>query len=152
MRKLVVFVVLIGVVAGGIWYLTQPAPREPDMPIINAKIGDKTFRLHAPKTDKGREIGLAAFDSIAEDEGMIFLGMPEGTQGIWMKNMKFDIDVLWVNSDHQIVYIIQGMSKSDQQTVYRNPTNMRSHYVIELANESCNKYGISVGQTVSLNQ
>lgn len=130
--------------------MDQNQPKQTDMPIVTATIVNKTFRLHAPQTEKQRQTGLAAFDSLAQDEGMILRGMPVGRQSIWMKNMKFDIDVLWVNKDNQIIYIVQGMSKSDQQTIYHNPVNAPSAYVIELPDESCNKYGIATGQLVTI--
>ncbi len=149
-QRLFILVLLAGIIGGSWWFMNQNKPARSEMPIVSATIGTGTFRLHAPQDEQGRKTGLAAFDSLAQDEGMILRGMPVGRQSIWMKNMKFDIDVLWVNKDNQIIYIVQGMSKSDQQTIYHNPVNAPSAYVIELPDESCNKYGIATGQLVTI--
>lgn len=151
MRKKLLFVLLTIVLGGAsFWYFTHRPPTVVAMPVVTATIAGTQFRLHAPQTEQAHETGLAAFKHIADNEGMLLRGMPVGTQSIWMKNMQFDIDVLWINQDNQIVYIVQGMSKSDQQTIYHNPYNLPSAYVIELAAESCNKYSIAVGQTVTI--
>ncbi len=149
-KGFVLLIIFCTVVFGAFWYMDQNQPKQTDMPIVTATIVNKTFRLHAPQTEKQRQTGLAAFDNLTDDEGMIFRGMPVGRQSIWMKDMKFDIDVLWVNKDNQIIHIVQGMSKIDQKTIYHNPDTTASAYVIELPNESCNKYGIAIGQIVSI--
>lgn len=151
MKKLVLLVVIVATAAGGYWYATKEPPREADMPMVRATIGNKTFRLHAPQTELGRQTGLAAFPSLAEDEGMILRGMPEGIQSVWMKGMRYDIDVIWVNKAHQVVYMVQGMSRADQTSIYHNPPNQPSLFIIELPNDSCNKYQISIGQMVTIN-
>ena len=146
--RLFLIILLGGIISGAVMYFSQTKPTKSDIPVVTATIAWQKFRLHAPQTERDHEIGLAAFDVIAPDEGMIFRGMPVGRQSIWMKNMKFDIDVLWVNKDNQIIHIVQGMSKSDQTTKYHNPDTTPSAYVIELPNDTCNKYGITVGQRV----
>ena len=146
--KLFFLILLVGIIGGSWWFMNQNTPPRAEMPIVAATIGSGTFRLHAPQTENERKIGLAAFGSLAENEGMLLRGMPVGRQSVWMKGMKFDIDVLWVNKENQVIHIVQGMSKSDQQTIYHNPDTTPSSYVIELPDNSCNKFGITVGRTV----
>lgn len=128
----------------------QYKPSPPSLDIIKVTINNVTFKLYEPKTVREHEIGLAAYDTLGEDQGMIFRGLPEGTQSIWMKDMKFDIDVLWVNKDNQIIHIVQGMSRSSYPQTFHNPVNMPSSYVVELPAEATITHSITIGQTVEI--
>lgn len=150
MRKYIVAFLLIAVISSGFWSITRQAPKNTPMPIVSATIAGKTFRLHAPQTLEQRQTGLAAFNSIADDEGMIFRGIRPGVQSFWMKNMKFDIDILWVDANNQIVHIVQAVSKDSYPKTVQNPSSKPSSYVIELQAETCLRYGITSGQTVNL--
>ncbi|MCX6702611.1 MAG: DUF192 domain-containing protein [Candidatus Wolfebacteria bacterium] len=71
----------------------------------DANIGGKTFRLEIARTDEKRNEGLGYRNSMPEDEGMIFLldGVERGE--IWMKGMRFPLDVIWLY-DKKVVGIM----------------------------------------------
>lgn len=115
---------------------------------ISVTIGDGIFTLYAPHDSKGMQDGLAVFDSLPETHGMIFRGMPDGIQTFWMKNMKFDIDIIWVNDDDSIIYIAKNVSKHTYPQKFSNPAGTVSHYVIELGAGTCDTYKIAVGTKV----
>ncbi|MGB3023346.1 MAG: DUF192 domain-containing protein [Candidatus Saccharimonadales bacterium] len=150
MKKLLVVFVVIAIAVGGYFlFVSRPIASTP-LPTVKATIGNATFTLYAPRNERELEIGLAAYKSIEPDQGMIFRGMPVGVQSIWMKDMKFDIDVLWVSKDNQVVYVVQSMSRSSYPKKFHNPVNVPSAYVIELAAEATITHGITVGQTVTI--
>ncbi len=44
-------------------------------------------------------------ESLAPNCGMLFVFDEEARQAIWMKNMRFPLDVIWLNADKVIVDI-----------------------------------------------
>lgn len=150
--RVVIVLLVVVAAAAGAWYMVTNRPAPTDMPTVRATIGKGQFVLYAPRTDTERETGLAAFRTIEPNQGMIFRGLPEGVQSIWMKNMKFDIDILWVSEKNQIIYMVQGASRNSYPEVFRNPVNARSSYVIELPADATLTHSIAVGQLVVVEQ
>jgi hypothetical protein len=56
-------------------------------------------------TDEQRTKGLSVKDSLAENEAMLFVFNNEGEHTFWMKNMKFPIDIIWIDADKTVVHI-----------------------------------------------
>ncbi|MGE0243872.1 MAG: DUF192 domain-containing protein, partial [Nitrososphaeraceae archaeon] len=60
-------------------------------------------------TDKQLQDGLAIKNSLKENEGMLFfLGEPRKAS-FWMKDMKFPIDIIWLDESFSIVHIEQEL-------------------------------------------
>jgi uncharacterized membrane protein (UPF0127 family) len=74
------------------------------------KVGDTRLRVEI--ADDGPEIvrGLSGREQLGEDEGMLFLlGVPRRAS-FWMKEMKFDLDMIWVR-DGRVVDISERVPK-----------------------------------------
>jgi hypothetical protein len=56
-------------------------------------------------TDEERQQGLMHREKIDSDQGMLFVFEEEDKYPFWMKNMKFSIDILWLDRDKRIVHI-----------------------------------------------
>jgi uncharacterized membrane protein (UPF0127 family) len=56
-------------------------------------------------TDEERQQGLMYREKINSDQGMLFVFEEEDKYSFWMKNMKFSIDMLWLDRDKRIVHI-----------------------------------------------
>lgn len=154
MKKLLLLsALLISVAIGTYFYIdSQPDPSTKTMSKISAEIGNQTFSLYAPTGDEELQRGLAAFNEIGPTEGMIFRGLPVGVQTFWMKDMKFDIDILWVNKDNEVIHIVYDASKDSYPTRYENPQERPSAYVIELTAGASEKHGIAPGTVLKITE
>lgn len=56
-------------------------------------------------TDVERGLGLMFRDRINWDQAMLFVFEEEWFHSFWMKNVKFPIDILWLDKDKKIVHI-----------------------------------------------
>lgn len=151
MKKVLIaiFIILIG--GGAYLYVSSlPDPTIEDMPKVNATINEQSFTLYAPDTPEGLQKGLAIFDELAPNEGMIFRGLPVGIQSFWMKDMKFNIDIIWVNKDNEIIHIVYDASKDSYPSRFENPSTRPSSYVIELTAGTAEKYSIIPGSKVTI--
>ena len=56
-------------------------------------------------TDEERQLGLMFRDKINWDQAMLFVFKKEEFHSFWMKNMKFSLDILWLDRIKRIVHI-----------------------------------------------
>ena len=91
--------------------------------------------------------GLSGRQTLSEGVGMFFVFDVLDTHGIWMKDMYFDIDVLWLDEDGTIVYIVERMQPSSYpNTSYISPLPAR--YVVELPSDTVQKNNVKLGDIV----
>ncbi|MDE2027524.1 MAG: DUF192 domain-containing protein [Candidatus Omnitrophica bacterium] len=78
------------------------------------------------------ERGLMYRTGLAPKAGMLFIFASEGRQSFWMQNMRFNLDILWIDSRRRIVYIGRGIPacRTDSCPVYTPDEPAR--YVLEV--------------------
>ncbi len=62
------------------------------------KVKDVTINIEIADTKETRAKGLGGRDSIATDSGMLFVFDSADKHRFWMKDMKFPIDIIWINN------------------------------------------------------
>lgn len=77
--------------------------------------GKKTIRVHFPNGESviaelalsisERANGLMFRDKLDPKEGMLFIFESEETHAFWMKNVRFPIDILWLDREKRIVHL-----------------------------------------------
>jgi len=73
-------------------------------------IGGKSFDMFVSDTDELREKGLSGFSGLKDNQAMLFIFPEPGLYGFWMKNMLFPIDIMWLDSDFNVVYLEKNVS------------------------------------------
>ncbi len=109
------------------------------------KINDVEFFVEVVDDDLERARGLGGRDGLCEGCGMLFVFDEVGQYGFWMKDMKFDIDILWIKNG-EIVYIEKGVSHETPKVVY-NP-DVGSDMVLEVDSGAIEEFGIEVGDKI----
>lgn len=96
-----------------------------------------------------RAMGLMFRPSLPEDKGMLFIFERADFHGIWMKNCRFPIDIVWLDEERRIVHVAEGVPpcEADPCPVYE-PLR-RARYVLELNAGQAGREGATVGATVS---
>jgi len=82
--------------------------------------------------DEDRAMGLMFRPSLPRDRGMLFIFERSDFHGIWMKNCRFPIDIVWLDEEKKVVHVAESVPpcKADPCPVY-NPLR-RAAYVVEL--------------------
>ncbi len=112
------------------------------------KIGEITLNVKIANTNAERIKGLSGKKSLGENEGLLFIFKKEDYHGIWMKNMKFPIDIAWINKDKKIIYIENNVSPDTYPKVFyafKNNLPMLSFYILETKANFFEKYEIKTG-------
>ena len=92
----------------------------------------KVLQVEVMVKDEDREMGLMFRPSLPLDRGMLFLFERSDFHGIWMKNCKFPIDIVWLDEERRIVHVAESVPpcKAEPCPVY-TPLQ-RAAYVVEL--------------------
>lgn len=103
MKKVLLVFTLLLIVAGAMLF-TQKYLKEGGKLSFAKKtstitIGDHSFKVTTATSQQEREIGLSKTKSLSQDQGMIFLFEKPDYYSFWMKNMKFPVDIIYINKD-----------------------------------------------------
>ena len=98
-----------------------------------------------------REIGLMNYEILKQDEGMLFFFEEEKQQGFWMKNMSFPLDIIWINSNLEVVGFVKDAQPCAFDCKVFYPENEAS-YVLEINSGKIEELGIDLGDKVTLSR
>lgn len=107
-------------------------------------------RAEVARNQEQKSRGLMFRDTLPEGRGMLFPFERDGTYGFWMKNVRFPIDMLWLDPDLKVVHSESSVPGCPEEPclIYRSPTPAR--YVLELPAGYAERHGVAVGSTVKL--
>lgn len=91
--------------------------------------------------------GLGGRDGLKENEGMLFVFNKPDVYKFWMKDMKFSIDIVWIQ-DERVVAIKKSVSPDTYPITFSSiqPAGL----VLELPSGFCDAHGVLVGDSFSL--
>ena len=99
-------------------------------------------------TPELRARGLSGRPGLAPEEGMLFLFEAPRIQSFWMKDMRFEIDILWIR-DGRIVGITPNvpLPKSPRE-LPRYPSPVPCDVVLEIRAGAARRWGLLLGDSV----
>jgi uncharacterized membrane protein (UPF0127 family) len=109
-------------------------------------LGGKTFIVDVANTKYSLEKGLSGREPLSDDQGMLFIFPTEDEYGFWMKDMKFPIDIIWINSQMKIVHIEKSVSPNTYPKIL-TPT-APAIYVLEISAGQSDLLNIKIGDSV----
>lgn len=130
---LVVLILLLSYVAFGFL---------PDRRLV---IAGQNLDVVVASSTSARTKGLSGRDYLAPSHGMLFSYSVEGEYCMWMKDMNFDIDIVWLDSKKQVIDLVHNVpveSYPDEIFCPRSP----ARYVLEVNAGSAKEWGVEIGQ------
>jgi len=150
--KSILLLALISVL--GIGYLLQP-DNELDKPVsdqgsesadlisLTVPGSDNEYSLEVALSSEAQRTGLSYRESLADNTGMLFIFNELDNHGIWMKDMNFNLDILWVDENKQIVYLKQAVTPESFPDIFT--PNKPAKYVIEMSSGFISNENLQVG-------
>ncbi|MDQ3848534.1 MAG: DUF192 domain-containing protein [Thermoproteota archaeon] len=115
----------------------------------NVTVNGLTLIADIPSTNEQMTKGLAVKDRLAENQAMLFVFENEAEHTFWMKDMKFPIDIIWMDTNKTVIHIennLQPCSTILLCATYK--ANGNSLYVLETVGGFAQKYGITKGSHI----
>ncbi|MEO8398989.1 MAG: DUF192 domain-containing protein [Ignavibacteriaceae bacterium] len=103
---------------------------------INIEFADDEFK---------RQLGLMKRTKMKEDEGMLFIFPEEQMHSFWMLNTKIPLDIIFVNSEKQIINIHKNTTPLSIQSY---PSLRPAKYVVEVVGGFTSKNNIEAGDKI----
>lgn len=110
------------------------------------KIAGQDIKVELAKTIEVQQLGLSGREKLAENAGMLFVFDKIGKYYFWMKDMKFPIDMIWIDENMKVIFIKKD-AKSTSPLQNFGP-DIDSKYVLEVNANFSEKNNLKVGDEV----
>lgn len=107
-------------------------------------LNGQRFEVTIADTDKTRKRGLSGTSGLAADQAMLFINEYESRHGIWMKDMNYSIDIIWLDSLKKVVHMEREVSPDTYPTVFFPDADAR--YIVEFRSGTVKDKGLRIGQ------
>jgi uncharacterized protein len=144
-------VIIAAVIIGAVGVFT--IPKESELAETNftrgtVKLDNVTLDVQVAETDAQQTRGLMFQNELPYDQGMIFVVNQEQVIPIWMLNMQFPLDVIWFDSNGNVVHIATNVQpcKSALETATCTSDNgggKMAKYVLEVTSGFVAKFNIT---------
>lgn len=118
------------------------------------RVGNVEIEVEIAKTQEERKIGLAKYNDLPENRGMLFVFEEKDVKpSFWMKDVKFPIDIIWID-DGKVIEITEKVpvlaSSIPDYKIPKYSPKQTIDYVLEIKAEEAAKKGIKAGDDVQL--
>lgn len=113
---------------------------------IDLSINESEFEVAVAHSRTLKALGLSGVEELSENQGMLFLFDTEEPHGFWMNDMLISIDILWLNSEKEIVKIKENVSPDTYPETFG--LEVDSRYVLELTAGVVEEQGFERGDQV----
>ena len=144
-----IFIAAVIVGVAGIISLPSDVKLESvEFPRGTVKIDDVVLDVQIADTDPRRARGLMFQDMLPYDEGMLFVFDGSDRRSIWMLNMQFSLDIIWLDEEGNVVHIEKDVPpcKTALETVtcpsYKG-NNTLAQYVLEVTEGFVDRFNIT---------
>jgi len=153
---IIVVVILICLFFSSAEILLSPGPQQNLIGSVCAQLAgaawgnENCFKVKLAMTEAQREKGLMSVDSLDEGEGMLFIFEKEAIYPFWMKNTLIPLDIIWIDSSSEVVFISQNVEPCKNLICPSVIPSAGAKYVLEINAGLCEKIGIKIGDKLRM--
>lgn len=160
MKKFIIqFTLLILVIAGTLFFLQKnpdlsALPFVPKQPVFKElEIDGAKLKVEIADTQEKRSKGLGGRQSLASEEGMLFIFPDTQKRPFWMKGLSFPLDFIWIRENkvvdllHRVQPPTPGQSDASLP-IYQSKEEVDK--VLEVPAGTIQGLDIKVGDTVKI--
>lgn len=129
------------------YFILEPRLR----PHVTVHMGGGVFSAQVLKTDKERTKGLSGRPDLGADEAMLFVFDADAKWPIWMKDMNFPIDIVWLDKNKKVVHIVKNAPPESYPNEKFIP-EADAKYVVELKAGTVAKKSITIGNEAKFDE
>lgn len=107
-------------------------------------LGEGKFTARIASSEAARTKGLSGTNTLPSDHALIFVFDYDSKWGIWMKDMRYPIDIVWLDKSKTVVDFVTNVSPNTYPRVYTPTKDAR--YVVELPSGTVKNKTIRTGR------
>ncbi|MBA3758466.1 DUF192 domain-containing protein [Candidatus Saccharibacteria bacterium] len=115
---------------------------------IIGRIGSGYFNFELANSPTERNQGLSGRQPLKSTEGMIFAFDEPGQSCFWMKDMKFNLDILWFDENKKLIYEKHDVSPDTYPESFCS--DIPAKYVVEVTAGVATKNQIKLGDKLDI--
>jgi uncharacterized membrane protein (UPF0127 family) len=142
-RQLLLLAVLAAVVGAFSLRPKAEAPLQPGCPFT---FSGACVSMELATTPLAQETGLSNRDSLPMRQGMLFVFAAPQSNCFWMKDMRFALDMIWLNNRKEIVQIRENVKPNTYPASFCADN---TRYVIEVNAGVAGMAGLRAGQRLN---
>jgi uncharacterized membrane protein (UPF0127 family) len=138
---------ILAFIAGAAYVVMEPQLR----PHVTVRLGDGVFLARVAKTAEAREKGLGEVTGLRDNEAMLFVFDTDDKWSMWMKDVEYPIDIVWLSHEKKVVYIVKNAPPESYP--YESFTSKQdARYVVEFPAGTVNKKTITIGKQAEFDE
>lgn len=113
-------------------------------------VGTNKIYAQIADSEVKRSMGLSFTRELGQNAGMLFVFDEIGVKNFWMRDMNFDIDIVWLDENKTVTGFFENVSRDtynkiypQYSKIYHSPEDTR--YVLEVASGTIENLKIKVG-------
>ena len=111
----------------------------------------KKFKVECVVSPEAIIQGLSGRPGLKEGVGMLFLFPELEIHSMWMPDMKFPLDIVWLDEQLSVVHISYGLEPCKNRGECPSTSSVYStKYAIEMVAGAAKKYGFQSGQDLKV--
>lgn len=134
---------MLAVIGGAVFCVFQSVSPKTEIVYLNKTM----LRAEIADNEDSRRKGLADRLGIEDNYAMLFVFDSVDRHQMWMKDMKFSVDIIWINEKKRIVHV-QHNVKPDAEPYEKYKPPVPAKYVLEVKAGIAKRASATVGSVV----
>lgn len=115
---------------------------------VSIRIAGKEIKVEIADSEEKRNKGLSGRKKLGENDGMLFIFEITAQYSFWMKDMRFPLDIIWIDENKKIVAISENISPDTYPASFSPSDPVK--YVLEVNAGWAEKNGVEAGNFIEL--
>jgi len=99
-------------------------------------------------TDEERALGLMFRSKLSQDRALLFVFDEAQYHSFWMKNCRFPIDMVWLDSERRVVHVAEGVPPCKRDPCPSYQPLRRALYVVEMNAGQARRERVRIGSLI----
>ncbi len=141
-KKLFLNILVISIFLFSLFYILNFSDRN----IKSINIAGQNIKVELSISRDQQILGLSGREKLPDGTGMLFVFPKSEKHLFWMKDMKFDLDMIWIDEKLNVVYIKENARPELYPESYGPDSDAK--YILEVNAGFAEKYNLKVGDRV----
>ena len=146
-KSFIIYLILTILLLPAGWFIIQKlSENSATFQIQKIKINGIPVEVELADTLEKRVRGLSGRADLSENRGMLFIYDTPGFYEIWMKDMEFPVDIIWIDKNGKIIDITKNVKPESFPKTFTSSGPAK--YILEVNAGFSDKNNLKVGDLV----